>query len=866
MNEHTIKVLLVEDNLGDARLLQEMLAEVRGFSFDLKCADRLSLGLEHLAEGGIDLLLLDLSLPDRRGLEALARANAQAPKVPIIVLSSLDDEALAVKAVQEGAQDYLVKGQIDSNLLARAIRYAIERKQMEEALAQEQYLLRALMDNVPDAIYFKDTESRFIRINKAHAERWFGLSDPAEAVGKTDFDFFLEEHAQQAYMDEQEIVRTGQPLVGIEEKETWPDGRVRWVSTTKMPLRDAEGHIIGTFGISRDITERKKAEEELRESEEKYRNLVERANDGIVIVQDGIIKYINPRLAEISGYTVEEVVDTPFTEYISPDELPEVVDRYKRRMAGEDVPSIYETIIMHKDGSKIYAELNAGIITYLGKPADMIIVRDITERRQAEEALRRAEQEKALILGSLLEHVIYYDTQMRILWANRAAAESVGLTPEQLVGRHCYEIWHQRSEPCAGCPVVKARETGQPQEGEMTTPDGKVWLIRSYPVRGAKGEIEGVVEATLEITERKKAEEALVQERNLLRTLIDNIPDYIYVKDTESRYVVSNAAHMRHLGATTPDEVIGKTVFDFFPQELAAQYYADDQEVIRSGQPLPKLEEQSVDHAGNMVWFLTTKVPLRDSYGKIIGLVGIARDITERKLAEEAEKELIQMKEDLIANVSHELRTPLQSIKGFLQLLLKGKARDPAVQREFLTRMSQDANRLAAMVDDLLDASQLEAGRLRLELEEVDISELITETLQSLENLAEEKEIPITYNAPKTPLIVKADRHRLKQVLFNLVGNAIKFSEFHSPILVTGEVMNDDVMVRVIDQGPGIPPEELPRLFEKFYRAKGSAKRAVGGTGLGLYISKRIIEAHGGKIGVESDLGKGSTFFFTLPM
>ncbi|MGQ9627821.1 MAG: PAS domain-containing protein [Anaerolineae bacterium] len=742
MNEHTIKVLLVEDNLGDARLLQEMLAEVRGFSFDLKCADRLSLGLEQLAEGGIDLLLLDLSLPDSRGLEAFARVKAQAPKVPIIVLSGLDDEALAVKAVQEGAQDYLVKGQIDSNLLARAIRYAIERKQMEEALAQEQYLLRALMDNIPDAIYFKDTESRFIRINKAHAKRWFGLSDPAEAAGKTDFDFFSEEHAQQAYMDEQEIVRTGQPLINIEEKETWPDGRVRWVSTTKMPLRDAEGHIIGTFGISRDITERKRAEE----------------------------------------------------------------------------------------------------------------------------VLRRAEQEKALILESLSELVVYQDTQMRILWANRAAAQSVGLTPEQLVGRHCYEIWHQRSEPCAGCPVVKTHETGQPQEGEMTTPDGKVWFIRSYPVRGTKGEVEGVVEATLEITERKKAEEALVQERNLLRTLIDNIPDYIYVKDAESRYVVSNAAHMRLLGATTPDEVIGKTVFDFFPQGLAAQYYADDQEVIRSGQPLPKLEEQSVDHAGNMKWFLTSKVPLRDSYGKIIGLVGIARDITERKRAEEAEKELIQMKEDFIANVSHELRTPLQSIKGFLQLLLKGKARDPAVQREFLTRMSQDANRLAAMVDELLDASQLEAGRLRLELEEVDISELITETLQSLENLAEEKEIPITYNAPKTPLIVKADRHRLKQVLFNLVGNAIKFSEFHRPILVTGEVMNDDVMVRVIDQGPGIPPEELPRLFEKFYRAKGSAKRAVGGTGLGLYISKRIIEAHGGKIGVESDLGKGSTFFFTLPM
>jgi signal transduction histidine kinase len=244
----------------------------------------------------------------------------------------------------------------------------------------------------------------------------------------------------------------------------------------------------------------------------------------------------------------------------------------------------------------------------------------------------------------------------------------------------------------------------------------------------------------------------------------------------------------------------------------------------------------------------------------------LLRDITARKRAEEAEKELIRMKEDLIANVSHELRTPLGSIKGFVDLIRNGKVTDPAVQQDFLTRVAQDADRLIEQVNDLLDVARLEAEHSGLNLEEVDLRALIAETLKCLQGLAQQKGIALTDALPETDLKVEADRYRLQQVLTNLVGNAIKFSEAHHPIQVASEVMGDNVTVRVIDHGPGIPTDDLPKLFTKFYQADGVVKRAGGGTGLGLYISQKIAEAHGGRIGVRSELGKGSTFFFTLPM
>jgi sigma-B regulation protein RsbU (phosphoserine phosphatase) len=228
-------------------------------AFELEQVEQFREGLELLGRKHFDLALFNFAISDGSGLEVMASARTLAPHVPIIVLARAQDEELALATLRLGTQDYFLITEPDKLRLVSAIRRAIERHRASEAARRDQHLLDILMSKAPDAIYFKDLESRFLRISRAHAKR-FSLADPGMAIGKTDADFFTKAHAQQALADEQRIMSSGLPLVGIEEMETWADGSISWVSTTKMPLRDATGRILGTFGISRDITSRKEAE------------------------------------------------------------------------------------------------------------------------------------------------------------------------------------------------------------------------------------------------------------------------------------------------------------------------------------------------------------------------------------------------------------------------------------------------------------------------------------------------------------------------------------------------------------------------------------------------------------------------------
>jgi PAS domain S-box-containing protein len=325
-------------------------------------------------------------------LSAVAANYFLTQQLPHFRVTSVNDVAALILFVLTGV---VISGLCESLHRARHRILADERRRAEEALSQERHLLHTLMDYLPDLIYFKDAASRFLRINKALASD-FGLSDPAEATGKTDFEFFTQEHTQLALADEQDIIRTGRPLVGKEERRAWLDGRVRWLSTTKMPFRDRDGTIVGTFGVSRDITDRKRAEEALRESEERFRQLAENVRGVFWLQEDQWqrLLYISPAYEEFWGRTCQSLYEQPrsWIESVHPEDRDLVFNHFEQQNRGVSTETHFR--ITRPDGSMrwMYCRAfplknQAGEVYRVGG-----LVEDITEARQFEEALRRAKE------------------------------------------------------------------------------------------------------------------------------------------------------------------------------------------------------------------------------------------------------------------------------------------------------------------------------------------------------------------------------------------------------------------------------------------------------------------------------------------
>jgi len=369
--------------------------------------------------------------------------------------------------------------------------------------------------------------------------------------------------------------------------------------------------------------------------------------------------------------------------------------------------------------------------------------------------------------------------------------------------------------------------------------------------------------------ESLQTQQALDAERRLLRTVIDNIPDQIFARDRDCRFTLSNLSDAKVMGVSDPEQLLGKNDLDFYSPELAMRYIADDKKVIESGQALLNIVEPSTDQYGNERWIMTTKVPLRDNQDQIIGLVGIARDITqERKNAQALEEAKIQAEEanraksSFLANMSHEIRTPLNAILGFSQLLL----REPDLttqQRHQLTTIHNSGEHLLQLINDILEISKIEAGRSTLNLGSFDLYNLLQDLKSMFQVRTDEKHLAFDLIfEDRVPHNIISDESKIRQILINLIGNAVKFTRQGRVrcIVDATHLEGDDwkLTIQVEDSGIGITAEDITKLFQVFQQT--SSGIAEGGTGLGLAISQRFARMLNGQISVISEPGVGSCF------
>jgi PAS domain S-box-containing protein len=689
MNREPIRILLIEDNPGDARLLQELLAEAEGEAFQLSQVDRLSTGLKRLAEEEINIILLDLSLPDSQGPETFAWLHARVPDIPIIVLTGLENETLGLALVQSGAQDYLIKGQVSGHLLMRSIRFAIERRRMAEEIKVRVQQQTAVAELGQRAL--------------ASVELVALLNEAVLLIAKTlevEYSYVLE-------------LQPDKELLYLRAGTGWPAALIgqmtidtKLLSPPGYTLLRAEPVIIEDFSLETHFS-------------------------GLPLFDDyGVVSGVS---------VVIEGQDWPFG----------VLGAYSKR------PRPFSQDDVH-----------------------------------------------------------FLQTAAHVL----AAA-----------------------------------------------------------------------------IERKRAEESLSLNKELLRQILNTNPNIIFVKDRSARIILANQA-LANSYRMRLEQLIGRSQIELhtqagMSQEELQQYLADDREVIETALPKTILE-QYTHRDGSLHWNHTRKFPLDLADGSR-GVLVISEDITERKQAEEkilqlnaelerrveertadlsrANSELakaVRAKDEFLASMSHELRTPLTAILGLAEVLQE-QTRGPLNERQLksLHTIEESGRHLLSLINDILDLSKIEAGKLELQAEAVSVEMICQTSLQFIKEIAAKKKITVSFNLANKQATLQADTRRLKQILVNLLSNAVKFTPEGGQVglEVIEEPEHETIHLVTWDTGIGITPENLARLFQPFIQLDSSLSREYEGTGLGLALVSRLVDLHRGSVSIESQVGQGSRFTISLP-
>ncbi|MGO9415737.1 MAG: PAS domain S-box protein [Syntrophobacteraceae bacterium] len=578
----------------------------------------------------------------------MSYGGASIASVPIIHDERLFG-VLTVKADRPNAFD-VEEVELLSNLaadLARALQ-SLEneaaRKRAEEALSVRESYLTAILENQPGLVWLKDKDSRFLAVNQTFAQSC-GMERPEEVLGKTDLDIWPRELAEKYRNDDKAVLTTGVPIA-VEEAIS-DRGEMKWFETFKTPVLDNDGQILGTSGYARDITERKQAEEALLESENKFKSFAENALVGIYLLQDEVFKYVNPKFAQMFGYTVEELNDMSYKNLIHTEDLARVEEQLRKRVSGEIEYVHYTFRGLKKSGQSFHAELFASTSEHKGRPAATGTILDITERRHAEERVLRAKEDWERTFDAVPDLIAILDKDYRIVRVNKAMAAKLGLVPAECVGLMCYQAVHGTSEPPLFCPNRQLLRDGIEHTTEIYEERlGGDFVLSVSPLLGPVGELIGSVHICHDITERKNAEKALYESEFRLRTILQTANEGFWLIDNDNVTTDLNLRMCAILGRNR-EEVFGRKIFDFVDSENKAIF--EHQIRLRAQGEVGAYEIALSRPDGSNVLCQFNATPLFDGSGNKVGSFAMVTDISERKRAEEALRESEELYRTLVS-------------------------------------------------------------------------------------------------------------------------------------------------------------------------------------------------------------------------
>jgi PAS domain S-box-containing protein len=724
-----------------------------------------------------------------------------------------------------------------------------ERKRAEEAIRQSEDKLRLTFNAIGDALTVTDLEGNIIEINEV-AYRKAGYDRKEDFIGTNGFALVSPEDRERITQDIVQAIKEGRDSATMECKFHPVKGDDYEAELTMSVIRDASGKATGFIAISRDITERKRAEEAIRASEEKLRGIFDTIPDGVTITN------MTGNILDLNEAAVRMYRHSNKADLIGRNAIDFCADEYRDKLVLLGMQAIKEGHNIHQVDYRIINEAGemfdvelyaAALRDSLGNPVAWVNVsRDVTQRKKAEEAVRDSEERYRTLFESSIDGVVVIDAEtQKIALANRTALEIFGFDPDEGIPPdiNLLDYVHPEDRERAVTAIADDmfdKDTRQVKEFRTITQDGReVWISALGVLINYQGKLSALV-TFRNVTEQHRAAHELKRSEETLRLMFESTSDGIIITDQALNIIETNAAAPRLLGYGGKEELIGQSAIPFMSSDK------DTESELHT--------EFSVSQ-------------LRDPAGNTTGFIGICRDITERKRAEKKLKETMeelgrsnQELEQFAYVASHDLQEPLRMVSSYTQLLArryKGQLESDA--DEFIEYAVDGSNRMMGMIQALLTYSRV--GTRGKEFEPTDCEDVISKVLSNLQVAIEEKGAEVTHDPLPT---LPADDTQLLQLFQNLLGNAIKFcDEEHPKVHVSATEQDEDWLFSFRDNGIGIDPEFKDRIFVIFQRLHG--KGEYKGTGIGLAVCKRIVERHGGRIWVESELGKSATFYFTIP-